>query len=73
MALQMKVTLLARLLLEILFSINIAFAGMTLVFCTNPSASVPFAHLEVYINHLLGIRQTDFIRKRPVVAVWTSS
>jgi hypothetical protein len=62
MALQTKVTPSERLLLEILFSINMAFAVMTLVFCTSPSASVPFAHLEVYVNHLLGIRQTDFIR-----------
>ena len=62
MALQTKVTRSARFLLEILFSINIAFAGMTLVFCAIPSASVPFAHLEVNINHVLGIRQTDFIR-----------
>lgn len=35
---------------------------MLVVFCAIPSVSIPFAHLEVYLNHLLHIRQTDYIR-----------
>jgi hypothetical protein len=62
MALQTKASPRLRFALEILFSINIAFAGITLLFGSNPTISLLFAHLEVYINHLLGIRQTDFIR-----------
>ncbi len=51
-----------RVLLEVLFSFNTAFAGMSLLFCASSSASLPFIRLEVYLNHLLGIRQTDYIR-----------
>jgi hypothetical protein len=51
-----------RRLAEILFSINTGFAATSVLFCVSFSACVPFIHLEVYLNHLLGIRQTDFIR-----------
>jgi hypothetical protein len=51
-----------RVLAEILFSINTAFAAMWILFSASLSASLPFIHLEVHLNHLLGIRQTDFIR-----------
>jgi hypothetical protein len=51
-----------RILADALFSLNIAFAGMSLIFCVSQSASLPFIHFEVYLNHLLGIRQTDYIR-----------
>lgn len=52
----------SRLLLELLFSLNTALAGVSLIFSANLSASLAFIHLEVYLNHLLGIRQTDYIR-----------
>jgi hypothetical protein len=51
-----------RVLAEILFSINTGFAAMSILFCASFPTSLPFIHLEVYLNHLLGIRQTDFIR-----------
>jgi len=51
-----------RVLAEVLFSLNTAFAGISLIFSASLSASLPFIHLEVYLNHLLGIRQTDYIR-----------
>ena len=51
-----------RGLAEILFSINTGFAATSVLFCASLSACLPFLHLEVYLNHLLGIRQTDFIR-----------
>ncbi|PYX05743.1 MAG: hypothetical protein DMG88_20600 [Acidobacteria bacterium] len=35
---------------------------MSLVFCAIPSASLPFAHLEVALNQILHLRQTDLIR-----------
>jgi hypothetical protein len=53
---------LVAILVEILFSVNTGFAGMSILFSTSLSASLPFVHLEVYLNRLLGIRQTDFIR-----------
>jgi hypothetical protein len=52
----------SRFLLEVFLSITIGYAGMSMVFCAIPSASIPFAHLEIYLNHLLHIRQTDYIR-----------
>jgi hypothetical protein len=55
-------TPLSRLLLEAFFSISIGYVGMSIVFCRIPSVSIPFAHLEVRLNHLLHIRQTDVIR-----------
>lgn len=55
-------TSVSRFLLEVFFSIHIGYAGVSMVFCAIPSASIPFAHLEVYLNHLLHIRQTDYIR-----------
>jgi len=51
-----------RVLSEILFSINTGFAAISILFSVSLSASLPFIHLEVFLNHLLGIRQTDFIR-----------
>ena len=51
-----------RILAEALFALNTAFAGISIVFYASLSASLPFIHLEVYLNHLLGIRQTDYIR-----------
>ena len=51
-----------RVLAEALFSFNTAFAGVSLIFSASLSFSLPFIHLEVYLNHLLGIRQTDYIR-----------
>lgn len=51
-----------RILAEALFSLNIAFAAVSLIFNASLSASLPFIHLEEYLNHLLGIRQTDYIR-----------
>lgn len=51
-----------RVFAEALFSLNTAFAGMSLMFSASLSASLPFIHLEVYLNTLLGIRQTDYIR-----------
>jgi hypothetical protein len=47
---------------EALFSLNMTFVAVSLIFNASLSASLPFIHLEVYLNHLLGIRQTDFIR-----------
>jgi hypothetical protein len=51
-----------RALAEALFSLNTAFAGMSILFGGSRAASLPFVHLEVYLNHLLGITQTDYIR-----------
>jgi len=51
-----------RVLVEVLFSINAGFAAMSVLFSASLSAALPFIHLEVYLNHLLGIRQTDYIR-----------
>ena len=62
MELQRTLTPMSRLLLEVFFSINIGYAGTSTVFCAIPSASIPFAHLEVYLNQILHIRQTDYVR-----------
>lgn len=51
-----------RVLAEVLFSLNTAFAAMSLTFCASQFAVIPFMRLEVYLNHHLGIRQTDYIR-----------
>ena len=51
-----------RVLAEALFSLNTALAGISLIFCVSQSASLAFIHLEVHLNHLLSIRQTDYIR-----------
>jgi hypothetical protein len=51
-----------QVLAEALFSLNTAFAVTSLIFSVSQSASLPFVHLEVYLNHLLGIGQTDYIR-----------
>lgn len=58
-------------LAEALFSLNTAFAAMSLTFCASQSASLPFLHLEVYLNYHLGIRQTDYIRG--YLTVWIPS
>src|SRR5262245_29215272 len=59
---QNKVKPYHRFLLETNSSINIGFALISFVFCIVPSTAIPFAHLEVRLNELLGIRQTDLIR-----------
>jgi hypothetical protein len=46
----------------VLFALNTACAVVFFFFTNFPEASTPFGHLEVRINHLLRIRQTDFIR-----------
>jgi hypothetical protein len=46
---------------EVLFALNTACAIVFLAFATS-EVYVPFAHLEVAVNHVLHIRQTDFIR-----------
>lgn len=51
-----------RVLLEVLFSANTGLAAISMLFCVSLSASLPFLRLEVYLNHLLGIRQADYIR-----------
>jgi hypothetical protein len=51
-----------RILAEALFSLNAAFAATSLIFTASLSAALPFLRLEVSLNHLLGIRQTDYIR-----------
>jgi len=51
-----------RYLHEILFSWSIAFLAMSLIFLFASNLSIPFIHLEISINHFLGIRQTDLIR-----------
>jgi hypothetical protein len=51
-----------RYMHEVLFSLSTAFLGVSLLFLAVPSLRVPFTHLEVRINLLLHIRQTDLIR-----------
>jgi hypothetical protein len=51
-----------RLVHEALLALNMASATVSTVFLTSRDASLPFVHLEIRINHLLHIRQTDFIR-----------
>jgi len=57
--------------MELLLSLNTAFAGMSMLFCISRSAALPFLRLEIYLNHLLHIRQTDFIRG--YFAIWIPS
>ena len=64
-------TSIVRGLAEILFCVNAGFAATSVMFCLSLSACLPFLHLEVYLNHLLGIRQTDFIRG--YFAIWIPS
>jgi hypothetical protein len=47
---------------EALFALNTACAIVSFAFATSWEVYAPFARLEVRINHLLHIRQTDFIR-----------
>jgi hypothetical protein len=51
-----------RSLLQVLLSVDIGFAGMSAILGASQAISLPFAHLEVLVNELLRIRQTDFIR-----------
>jgi hypothetical protein len=51
-----------RRLHEILFSLSIAFLGVSLLFLAPTSLRIHFMHLEVEINMFLHIRQTDLIR-----------
>jgi hypothetical protein len=46
---------------ELLFALNIAFLATSIAF-SSPGLARPFFGLEVSINHILHIRQTDFIR-----------
>jgi hypothetical protein len=52
----------SRHLHEILFSLSIAFLGVSLLFIAVPGTGDPFSRLEVRINLFLHVRQTDFIR-----------
>jgi hypothetical protein len=52
----------SRYVHEFLFALNTACAIVFFAFANSAEADAPFAHLEVRINHLLHIRQTDFIR-----------
>ena len=47
---------------EILLALNVAFVTVSVVFSYWPALSIPFAHLEVYINEALRIPQSDLIR-----------
>ena len=47
---------------EILFSLNISFFVLTLLFAADSTVSSFFSRLESSINVMLGIRQTDFVR-----------
>lgn len=51
-----------RYLHEALFSLNVAFASMTLALATSPHETRLFNGMESSINRLLRIRQTDYIR-----------
>jgi len=60
-----------RLLVEALFSVNTAFAALSIAFGASLSTALPFIHLEVYLNSLLGIPQTDYIRG--YLTIWIPS
>jgi hypothetical protein len=47
---------------EIFFSLNVAFASMTVVLASFPHLTYIFSRMESSINLLSGIRQTDYIR-----------
>ncbi len=47
---------------EILFAINVALASLTVIFTLAPNLMSPFFRMELTINRLLDIRQTDLIR-----------
>jgi hypothetical protein len=47
---------------EALFSLSTAFLAISIMFLLKHDLSYPFVRLEVSINHLLGISQTDYIR-----------
>jgi len=51
-----------RFMHEGFFALNTSCATVLLAFANSPSVSNPFGHLEMRMNHLLGIRQTDYIR-----------
>jgi len=54
--------LVLRHLHEVLFAMTIAFGAVSVLFLTFPGLSGPFVHLEVSINRVLHLRQTDLIR-----------
>lgn len=58
-------------LLEWSLSLNTGFATVSMVFGASLAAAMPFIHLEVALNHLLHIRQTDYIRG--YFAIWIPS
>jgi hypothetical protein len=51
-----------RYLHEVLFSLNVAFASMTIMSATSPHVTRIFSRMESSTNLFLGIRQTDYIR-----------
>lgn len=55
-------TTILRYLHEALLSLNVASILVFASFLFAPAVLVPLAHMEVIINSLLHIRQTDFIR-----------
>jgi hypothetical protein len=59
---QLRQTNIGRYLHEVLFSLYTAFLAVSLIFLFAPRLSVPFVGLEISLNRLLQIRQTDFIR-----------
>ncbi len=62
----------SQFFLELLLSLNTGFAGMSMFFCAmGLSGEMPFIRLEVYLNHLFHIRQTDYVRG--YFAIWIPS
>src|SRR5438477_7499296 len=56
---------------EIFFALNVAYAAVSILFTESLAAAGPFRGLEIRINHLLHIRQTDYIRGYFEVAIPT--
>jgi hypothetical protein len=47
---------------EILFSFNIAFNGVSVLFLAFPVLAVPFIRMDVKVNRVVHLRQTDLVR-----------
>ena len=60
-----------RHLWEALFSLHLAFAGMSMACIASIAVAAPFSRMECRINAFLHIRQTDFIRG--YFATWVPS
>lgn len=56
---------------ETLFSLHLAFALISMAFLTSDVFAGPCLRMEIRLNHLLGIRQTDFVRG--YFALWIPS